>query len=912
MLRVRTALRALFVGGILGAVACNGSISCGSCAGGPIDPIPGGFDPAAQIERGAQIRITNGGFTFIEGAFQDLMSAFVRMDCGASGDVPCPTDFVTVPGNAPNPSSCDLIEGACVEQVSGAAGPLVGFEIEQTEQSNATICRDDLNDPSRRACFAYLRFEGLQLTPAAPDAINAVITAQIYSTEIPFYYDGLGGMDCLVRIDSGASGSPLQDLTLTAHLTQWTAPSGSGGRQLKVTVDALDAMIPDDDVQIQRDPVHGDAFDSLLCGIANLGVVKNALIPQLTGSLQDVVGEEIDKALGMRCTGPDAFVCPAQTSCDVADGFCKEDATDAVVPTILGLEGRIDFSDLLGGLTAGRPGQGDISFLVGGRSAADPSGLNVGMLGGAEVVTPDPFCATILPSPRLRPGWVAPPALPNQETADLRFDGTADDPFMLAAGVSQALLAQYLWTIYTTGLFCQTLSGFDVDALNTGSLALLMPSLNQLSHADKYPLAIFPARVSIFPRAEPQITIGSGKTTMNGNDLVLEEPLIDLFLDDLEVSFQALIEDRWVHLMTLTQDVHLSLGAVATPQNEIQLVIGDLGDSITDIRVTKNELLAENPADLEDTIPALIQLALPQLTGALPPFQLPNGSDLGGFELDILGIRGVEGATAGTYPNLAVYANLGFDPALVPNLSVAADTYARVVRMDVPLAEEMSVSAPGGMKSPVIELELGGIAPNDRPTEIQVRVDGSLWSPFFRPTNGRFLLTRPELLVQGRHRVEVRARVEGQYRTLDPSPVVLEVVMDAEAPRLDARLAGRDGGIVVHAFDVVSRDRIVVEAAVDGIYRRISPNSEGFVALAEVNDTSTGISVRATDEQGLVREVVLRESKNLRKDDAQLESGESEHASCRCTSRADDLSVLAFLLLPFVLGILRSRGPKFF
>jgi hypothetical protein len=895
---------------MLGAIACSGSISCGSCAGGPIDPIPGGFDPAAQIERGAQLRVTNAGFTFIEGAFQDLMSAFVSMECGASGDIPCPTDFVTVPGGMANPSTCDLTEGACVEQVGGEPGPLVGFEIEQTVQSNATICRDDLSDPARRPCYAYLRFEALQLTPAAPDAVNAVITTQIYSTEIPFYYDGLGGMDCLVRIDSGANGTPLQDLTLTAHLTEWAAPSGNGGRQLKVTVDTLDAMIPDDDVEIQRDPIHGDAFDSLLCGIANLGVVKNALIPQLTGSLQDVVGEEIDKALGMRCTGPDAFTCPAQTSCDLADGFCKEDATDAIVPTVLGLEGRIDFSSLLGGLTAGRPGQGDISFLVGGRSSGDPSGLSVGMLGGAEVVTPDPFCATILPSPRLRPGWVAPPALPNRETADLDFDGVADEPFMLAAGVSQALLAQYLWTIYTTGLFCQTLSGYDIDQLNTGTLALLIPSLNLLSHADKYPTAVFPARISIFPRAEPQITLGSGKTVMVGPDRILEEPLIDLFLDDLEISFQALIEDRWVHLMTLTQDVHLSLGAVATPQNEIELVIGDLSDSITDIRVTKNELLAEDPTDLEDTIPALISLALPQLTGALPPFQLPNGADLGGFELNILGIRGVEGATPGTYPNLAIYADLGFDPALVPNLSFAADTYARVLRLDVPSAEELAVSAEGGMKSPVVELELGGLAPADKSTEIQIRVDNSLWSPFFKPANGRLSLKRAELLVQGRHRIEVRARVEGLYRTLDPSPAVLDVVMDSEAPRINARLAGRDGGIVAHVYDVVSRDRVKIEASVDGVYRTISPNSEGFVALAEVNDTETGISVRATDEQGLVREVVLRASKKLQHEEAQLDSDSNEHASCKCTARAGDPSIFALLLIPFAFLAFRSRSPK--
>ncbi len=54
---------------LLGATACSGSISCGSCGGMALDPIPGGFDQEAQIERAAQIRITETGLDFIETEF---------------------------------------------------------------------------------------------------------------------------------------------------------------------------------------------------------------------------------------------------------------------------------------------------------------------------------------------------------------------------------------------------------------------------------------------------------------------------------------------------------------------------------------------------------------------------------------------------------------------------------------------------------------------------------------------------------------------------------------------------------------------------------------------------------------------------------------------------------------------------
>jgi hypothetical protein len=313
--------------------------------------------------------------------------------------------------------------------------------------------------------------------------------------------------------------------------------------------------------------------------------------------------------------------------------------------------------------------------------------------------------------------------------------------------------------------------------------------------------------------------------------------------------------------------------------------------------VSNSEILAEDPADLERAIPVLLQLALPQLTGALPPIALPSGTDLGGFEVKILGVRGVEGPTD-SYPNLAIYADLGFDPALVPPLSFAAETSASVRRIE-------------SSQHPLVEIELGGDAPDGATLEYQVRVDNSLWTPFFRPADGIYRMKRSELHVQGHHRVEIRSRVQGEYRTLDPSPVVLDVVMDAEPPRLDARMAARDGGIVVHAFDVVSRDRVTIELGVNGMYRSIEPDAEGFVDVPEVIDVDAGISVRASDEQGLVSEVVLREAR-LVASEAKLDANDGDHTGCRCTTRAGDPWSLALLFIPLgVIALVARVRPKF-
>src|SRR5688500_2694551 len=177
MRRAVSILRASLVATIFAHMACSGSVSCGGCAGNTLQPIPGGFDPAAQIERAAQVRVTNRGFDQIEQSFTDLLTAYVSMECGAPDSVPCPTDFEVVQGGAANPSSCDVLEDVCIEQVSGEPGPLVGFEIERNEQSGAIVCRDELSDPNRRRCYAWLRFEGLALAPQSPNVIEATLTA---------------------------------------------------------------------------------------------------------------------------------------------------------------------------------------------------------------------------------------------------------------------------------------------------------------------------------------------------------------------------------------------------------------------------------------------------------------------------------------------------------------------------------------------------------------------------------------------------------------------------------------------------------------------------------------------------------------------------------------------------------------
>lgn len=861
---------------LLATGACSGSISCGSCGGSPLQPIPGGFDPAARIERAAQVRLSDSGAAFMEARFSDLVNAYARQSCGAVEDAPCPQAFGT---------SCDAARQICVDG-GGTPQPVLGFEIEYTTQGSAIVCRDAPTDPNRRDCFAWLRLEGLDLTPAAPNRVRANVTTRLVSTVIPIRYaNSILDLDCVVTLDSSAAGSPQQDIELVLELNRWTPPMGTPGDQLQVDVVEVNANIPDEDLAISGDPVHGGTGDALACGGLNaVGFLKAALISRLTDELGAIVEGQLDEMLGRPC-GPQYVACPAGTTCN-ADQLCEHDGR--VVPLELGLEGRADLTSLLGGLGGGSPGPTDVEFLVGGDSVADATGVTIGALGGAELVTLDPTCAMDLPSPRLRPTFAAPPPLPAEDLVDLDFDGAPETPYMVAGGLSEAFLDQVMWSLYGSGLFCQRIGAYDVDLLNTGSLGLLVPSLDQLTHADRYPWAVYPASLTLTPTTEPVLRLGSGEVDSSGASPALVDPLVEVVLDDVRVDLYAMLEERWMRLMTVQADITLGLGAVVNPANEVEVVLGDLTSAVSDVRVSNAELLAESEQELADAIPALIQLALPQITGAIPTIPLPGPAELGGFELQVLGLRGVESATPGLYPNLAVYADLDFFPALAGNLRAAADTTARVAALDVePYAATLT-------------LDVDGESPDGAPLEYQARVDGGLWSTFVR--GPQVSLRRAALAVPGHHAVEVRARAQGDYRSLDPTPVVLDVLVDTEPPRLDVRATADGAGLQVRAADRVSREQVELTLVTEAGRRPLEPDGADRVAVPELAGAGR-VSVEAVDEAGLVAEVLVREASGP----VMVPRVEPTQGGCRAAAPSDLALWGLGLLGLFGLGLRRRR-----
>ena len=876
--------RSTTVGALLLTFACSGSFNCSGCLGGALDPIPGGFPADKVMEKSAQVHLTRNGMSFFENRFGDLASAFATAACGNMGDPPCGFGLV-----------CDSLTNQCVDSM-GDTQPVLGFEIERAvDASGATVCRDAVSDPMRRDCYAWLYLEGLALAPRAPNFMDATVTARVLTTSMPIRYDPLG-MDCLVLIDSTATGAPEQDIVLEVELREWAG----GGRQLEIAIENMQLMLSDMDITISRDPIHGGVDDLITCGLGNIGAIKRVIIDRMVGSLTSIIDEEIRKLIGWPCNRPGAVACPADTHCGSLR-LCVTDADGTIVPQEFGLEGRLPFDGAVPGLT----GEGDTSMLVGGQPVADSVGVTAGVLGGFEAVLPISSCAMNLPSPLTRMGFVPPRDLPTDPLVDLDFDGTPETSYMVSAGVSQQLLDQAIWTIYSTGIFCATVDSYTIDLINTGSLSVLMPSLRRLTHSDIYDWSVWPARLVMRPGAEPRIRISTGEVSNAPADPMLAEPLLIIELRDLELYFSGFVEERWVHLATMVADVELPLGIYVTPGGTFEILIGDVEQAITNVRVSDHEILAETAMELKESVPALLALVLPQITQFLNlPFALPGAMELNGFDLDIVGIRGVEDG-AGGHDFIGVYLDMDFDPALAGNLSLAAETVATVRSLDVPESAAMGVDAPGAPARPEVVIALGGQAPAGRSLEHQYRVDGSLWSPFL--PGDVLTVRRPELLVQGHHQIDVRARVAGEYRSLDATPVELEVLIDSEPPTLQAWLTAPRGGILVHARDVISGDRVVVEVGLDGEWQTVTPDADGFVSLPQVEDASIEIRVAATDEAGRRAEQRLRagfDTQPIARPAAEAAPAEAA-AACRCAKSQPGSAFGALSLLLF--GVLLRR-----
>lgn len=582
------------------------------------------------------------------------------------------------------------------------------------------------------------------------------------------------------------------------------------------------------------------------------------------GAIDDIV----DAALNLFASLLDSFL--GDLILDVVRPLIN-DLLQGLLPDPLGIEGMVALGDVLGPVAAEESSSIEMRGVPGGFVEVVGNGLTLGVILGVNADrnpatrTPDKdsepaYCVPALPAPDFA---AAPASLPKSPRGTFRllaaeeFRGVPDPAGDVAIGLSETALDLVGHHAITSGALCLGVGTKQIPALDLGRIAILVPSFAALGNPDgKDPLLLVTR-----PIQPIDFTIGAGTEA---------SPSIMIHLSELEIDFYAFLFERYVRGFTVRLDMDLGVNVEFTTTADgkpaILPVLTGLSSDNIQITALNTDFLREQSSDLEATLPSIIDLAVPLISDGLAPITLP---DIAGFKLGDLRVGKVVtsedefmaifgtmvGSTAlnrltETYPSVRKV--LGESQAAPER----ARTRATLRGVYTPPAERVRAAlggqADGMMPEIVIDVE-----PHDelgRKLEWTWNINGGMWRPF---TSATPLVIRDRALAwQGRYEIEVRARVAGDYRTLDTESTVIPVIIDSVGPRIHSdRARLRDGKIVVPATDLVSADE-----AIELAYGRPGDDTPATawtsagLALGEAENLAVDrtIAVYARDELGNV------------------------------------------------------------
>lgn len=642
------------------------------------------------------------------------------------------------------------------------------------------------------------------------DLAKLVLRARVKTVQgLKVKYDtGIGTANCTIHIDTTAAGNA--SVTVRADLRFSQDPEAQTTR-----VDAQNVTLEDFD--------NGDLDidGNFLCDLADLfkGFFTGMIRDQFASQIQDTINEQLCKSCeaGPGTCGEFA-TCNADKVCMKPDGRCLQE---------LGVAGRLRAAALFASLSPGQSGGMDLYDVAGGYATTDANGLSLGILGGA--LPPDGATDTCVP-PAPKP---APPAGGIPRVAAFQGNTIPGTPqtFHVGVGVSDHFLNLNAWAAHQGGMLCLNVGTRSVELLTSDTLSLLAGSMSDLLHLESGQLIL-----ALRPQKPPVVTLDEGTFLPSGE---IDKPLLRIAMNELEIDVYLMVDQRFIRIMTVKTDFLLPLGLEVTDTGQLLPVLGDLADAFTNVTVKNSELLKETPEEIAATFPILLSVALPLLTDALGAVDLPT---FGGLAIRPVRITSIENNTF-----LAIFADLAAAPSTKPS---RVDTHAAVLDVRVPPTEAFRAVRLDDARRPTVRLAFGGVngSGTDRDLEWQFRLDGAGWSPFLRTRT--YELSRKALWLQGRHRIEVRAREIGRPETLDPTPAVVEAIVDTVPPRVTLTHLG--DAVHVEAKDAVSPGGAMV------VSYRFGPETEWRAAGTVPARVPLGrfdpgtLEVRVTDEAGNV------------------------------------------------------------
>lgn len=618
-------------------------------------------------------------------------------------------------------------------------------------------CTGDTQICCGQTCKVLFDFQNLKFDPTPPKTLKLTLRAKLKTSEdFNIKAKVVITANCKLALDTTKSGKGDIGITMAVNATSDATTKLTSLAFDPSSVDILD--LDSGDITIKGD---------LICDTINL--LKGFFINTLKDQLKKQLATPLDTLFCQSCNTADDCSSLANQGCSAS----KQCTRNGACLQQLGFEGQIDLSALTG-KPAGTGAGLEFYAVAGGYSAVEAApalGLSLGMLGGG-VTSQKSTCAPTRPAPT---GPV--PTKTAQYSGNTTPKG---DPYHVGAGISKLELDTLGHAFYESGALCLAIGTEQVDALSSGLLSALVPSLNDLTRGQNSAV-----QMVIRPQQPPTFTLGKGTFKVDGmGKRVIDDPLLHLRIKDLAIDFYVFIDERYVRFMRQTADIDLPLSLDIDGMNQILPMIGELDSAFGNVRVTDSSLLKESPAMLARLFPSLLPALSGSLGSALKPIQLPSFSGLSLLPVQITSTPDAMGVLS----FLGLYLKLAIPPAPIVGeeplwsgpveasapVALAPRTRLELVSVEVPTQAEMAVTA-AEPKNPRVTLALSADNPEGGRVEWQYRLDGGLWHPF--DEQRQLVLSEAGLRLPGTHVVEVRSRIADTPVTTERTPARVEFVI---------------------------------------------------------------------------------------------------------------------------------------
>ncbi|MFH1435333.1 MAG: hypothetical protein ABIJ56_06420, partial [Pseudomonadota bacterium] len=323
-----------------------------------------------------------------------------------------------------------------------------------------------------------------------------------------------------------------------------------------------------------------------------------------------------------------------------------------------------------------------------------------------------------------------------------------------------------------------------------------LPALGNLIWDNEPVALVLKPTIAHVPLEQPEFDWHSSPDIAIG-----DEPLLTITLRDVSIDFYSWIEETYSRFLSTTFD--LSLGVdLYVRGGELTPIIRN--PEVSDVRAYNNDLLPMDDKSLRNTIGGLIELAMGFLP-AMDPIAIP---EFEGFVLD-LPDGGVTHVAESGEDFLTLYANLliaegdgGGERDVYP---AAVDTSAVVLeavnpRVDLLKGTAAMFSECDGQPSFKIDMSAVSPAESGLPMEYRWRLNSGAWSRWSKKETEQ--IRSRQFIFQGRHLLEVQARLSGRPETVDPTPARVELIVDGVPPEVKTDWKDHE------SIDVALRDAV--------------------------------------------------------------------------------------------------------